>query len=380
MANSMVEALEKLNEEMPDVDKLQQPETTPVNTEIKTEPEPEPKPGIVSQTIDTKQVPTNQTVPSKDTPPTNPEPAEDDSRFYGRLSKMTDGSLKTESDLVALINHYNELVELSEKGFQPQFKDERTKTVYQLLVENAGKEPEAAMRTLRALSFNPEGKTAKEKLFEAFLLDPRNSDLVNNPTDAQKYFEAEYDASYSDADMNPITQRKLQLAERDAIETIKKVQESFKASEEQPRQISEQVVQSITEAVDSFGGVKLAFSENPQENDFLTMTIDESELSALKNDALNVEQWWNNFVSEFSRPDGSFDYPSFIREFYEMRNHQKKAQLAFQHGQKLGELAYINKVRNASNPKDISRVPQPGGVPSKPGSLAEAWGQAVGVS
>lgn len=389
--SNLAEVLEKMNEEMPDVQTLrqEQPNPTPQPTPIQPPANDIPQPPVEAK-MKTEPIGKNQPAP-KDTPipsnannaPTPPAPADDevdDTRFYGRLSKMTEGSLKTESDLVALIEHYNELVEQAEKGFQPKFKDERTKTVYQLLAENAGKEPEVAMRTLRALTFNPEGKTAKEKLFEAFLLDPKNSDLVNDPVNAQRYFEAEYDASYSDTENNPIVQRKLQLAEREAIETIKKVQDSFKAAEEQPRQISEQVMNGITEAVDNFGGIKMAFSDNPQENDFLTMSIDEAELSALKNDALNVEQWWNNFVNEFAKPDGSFDYTSFIKEFYEMRNHAKKAQLAFQHGQKLGELAYINRVRNASGPKDISKVPQSNGTPTTPSNVLEAWAQAKGVN
>ena len=372
------EALAKLNEEQPDVDNLKtgnppaEPATPPASEPANEQPI---KTEFKTEALPPKDTPSPQTNANPAAPVNTPEEV-DDTVFYGRLSKMTDGSLRTEDDLANLITHYNELLEQAEQGFQPKFKDERAKVVYQLLADNAGKEPEVAMRTLRALSFNAEGKTAKEKLFEAYLLDPVNSDLTE--LDARRYFEAEYDALYSDVESNPISQRKLALAERAALEKIQGVKESFKAAEEQPRQVSEQVVKAISEAVEGFGGIRLAFSENPQENDYLNMAIeDPAELEALKNDALNVDQWWNNFVSEFNTSKG-FDYQGFIREFYEMRNHQRKAQLAFQHGQKLGELKFINEKRNASG-KDIADVPQPSGVKKVPSSAVEAWAAAVGV-
>jgi hypothetical protein len=102
---------------------------------------------------------------------------------------------------------------------------------------------------------------------------------------------------------------------------------------------------------------------------------DPQELQALKQDALNPQEWWQNFLTGFETDKG-FDYKNFIREFHEMRNHQKKAQLAYDHGFKLGQLAHINEARNASNPKDISRAGSPGVGNAGPKSVLDAWAQA----
>lgn len=353
------------------------PVPTPVIPPAKPAEPVIPKPG--DKPVDTPKPavePKNNTAPTEPKPGDAPTPAPvvdvPDEAFYGRLSKLTGDAIKSEKDFVGLINHYNELLDQSEKGFTPQFKDERAKLVHQLLTDNPGREPEAAMRTLRALNFNPEGKSAQDKLFEAYLLDPKNSDL--GPIEAQKFFEAEYNKKYSDLEDNIITQREHALAVREAEQNIKKVQDSFKASEEQPQKISEQVQQSINDAVDNFGGIKMAFTDNPQESDFLNMAVeDPTELESIKQDLSNPQEWWNNLLQGFTNEKG-FDYPALIREFYEMRNHEKKAQLAFQHGRKMEEVFQLNKARNASDPTKIEDVGQPGASPAAgPKSVQEAW-------
>lgn len=356
----------------------------PASTTVPTDPKAGEKPP--TETVPAPEPKKDNTAPAEVKPGEVPTPAVDDVPdpvFYGRLSKLTEGSIKSEEDFVGLINHYNELLEEAEQGFQPKFKDERTKLVYQLLADNAGREPEAAMRTLRALAFKPEGKTAQDKLFEAYLLDPMNSDL--GPIEAQGLFQAEYNALYSDVEENPLKKRQLDLAVRKAEETITKVKEGFKPAEEQQvqaRQISEQVERSIYDAVDNFGGIKMAFTDNPQKSDFLTMAIDDQkELESLKQDSLNPQQWWNDFMGQFTNEQGQFDknsYNAFVREFYEMRNHAKKAQLAYDHGRKSMEVEFINKARNSSDPKKIENVGQPGSVETGPKSLLEAWAKSAG--
>lgn len=404
MANNIQEALKEMNQnpeavqiggdagkpsnQSPPETKTETPPATPPTTPASTEPKAGEKPP--EQTIPA-------TEPKKDTAPTEPKPGEapvatetpkevevPDPVFYGRLSKLTEGSIKSEQDFIGFVNHYNELLEQAEQGFQPKFKDERAKLVHQLLTDNAGREPEAAMRTLRALAFKPEGKSAQDVLFEAYLLDPKNSDL--GPIEAQEYFKAEYDKMYSDIEENPLTKRQQALAVREATDTINKIKTDFKPAEdkqpEQARQISEQVERSIHEAVDNFGGIKMAFTDNPQEGDYLTMAIeDPQELETLKQDSLNPQGWWNDFMGQFTNAQGQFDkdsYQAFVREFYEMRNHAKKAQLAYEHGRKSMELEFINKARNASDPKKPADLGQPGAVETGPKSLAEAWLKAAG--
>lgn len=337
---------------------------------------PTPEPGETPPATPADD-PLKNTAPAEPKSATTPAtPSEDldipDEKFYGHLSKMTGGTIKSEEEFAGMINHYNELLEQAEQGFQPKFKDERAKLVYQILAENEGREPEAAMRTLRAISFNPEGKSAKEVLFEAYLLDPRNSDL--GPIEAQKYFEAEYEEKYHDVEGNPIKERQQALAVRDAKDAIKKIKDGFSATEESAREISEKVVSAISSAVEKFGGVRLAFTDNPQESDYFTMTVEPKELESLKQDALNPQEWWAKFLTGFETEKG-FDYQAFIREFHEMRNHHKKAELAHKNGFKLGQLAKINETRNASDPKRIDQA-QPAGQ-GKEQTMYEAWAGAA---
>lgn len=308
--------------------------------------------------------------------PATPEPAVNDEVFYSRLSEVTEGSVKTQDDLVRLITDYNELVEQSQKGFEPKFPDERAKWAYQLLTQNQGKEPEAAMRTLRALSFDTKGKSEKEVLFEGYLLDPNNADLA--PAKALQYFEAEFEEKYSllgkdDAELTPEQQRQKLNQERQLANSVRetkgsfeKLQTEFKATEEEPRQVSEKVVSSINSAVDKFGGIKMTWAENPTDLDFLQIPIeDQQELQAIKQDALNPNEWYNQFIGQFdlSTQQG---YDEFIQEFYMMRNHKKIAQLAYDHGYRLGDLARVNKLKNATQPADIAK-----GAASPPASPAE---------
>jgi Predicted membrane protein len=346
-------------------------------------PEPPKEPAkeskITTEAI-SKNTPTEPatTVAKSNEPAAQAPPAQGndipDEAFYGRLSKLTDNTIKTEQDFVGLIEHYNELLEKSEKGFEPKFQNERAKWAYQVLTQNAGSEPEAAMRTLRALNFDPKGKEARDVLFEAYLQDPKNSDLT--ALNAQKYFDAEYDEKYGDVEGNPIKERQLALAVREATQSLEKIRNDFSSTEEPAKQISEEVENSISSAVEDFGGVRLAFSDNPQETDFLNMPIeDPNEIESLKQDALNPQEWWAKFLQGFDTDKG-FDYPNFIREFHEMRNHQKKAQLAFDHGRKIERVAYLNEARNASDPKDISRTGAPAAGGKEP-TFVEAWANAA---
>ncbi len=293
-------------------------------------------------------------------------------KFYGRLSKMTGGSIKSEEEFAGLITHYNELLDQAEKGFEPKFENERAKLAYQILSQSAGSEPEAAMRTLRAISFNPEGKTPKEILFEAYLVDPKNSDIPAGRH--QEYFEAEFEHKYGDLDGNLVKERMLSNEVKEASKTISEIAKSFKTVEAAPAKISEQVQTSIFNAVEDFGGVKLAFSENPQESDYLTMALDPNEIETLKQDLVQPGNWWNEFVGQFTNSQGQFDdnsYKELAREFFEMKNHQKKAELAYQHGYKLGQLAKVNEARNASNPKEIANTTQ--AASKGEGTIFDAW-------
>src|SRR5690348_14431538 len=146
--------------------------------------------------------------------------------FGESLSVLTDGHLKTVDDLVGILNHYNELLTQAEEGFKPKFKDERAKKVYQILEGAQGSETAAAMRTLRALNFNPEGKTPKDYLFEAYLLDPKNSDL--SETRAARLFEEEYNDLYGDIEGNDRKTRQLELKVKEAKAMIDQVQNDFK--------------------------------------------------------------------------------------------------------------------------------------------------------
>lgn len=312
-------------------------------------------------------------------------PAVPDDVLYGRLSEMTGGTIKSQEHLVKLINDYNGLVEQAEKGFEPKFSDERAKWAYQLLTKHQGSELETAQRTLRALSFNIEkAGTQKEVLFEGYLLDPKNSDL--SPSKANQYFEAEFEEKYSllgkeDSELSAdqvrqklVQERKFAQEVRETKEQIQKIQTDFKAGEEKPRQISEDVVNKIGLAVKEFGGIKLAFTDNPQETDYLNIAIDNpQELEDLQKDALNPQEWWNNFVGQFDL-NTQKGYKEFIQEFHRMRNYAEHQQLTYEHGEKMGELKHLNKARNSSSPKQVAQVATPG--TGKKLSFQDSWAAA----
>lgn len=309
----------------------------------------------------------------------SPEPATPDADevVFSRLSELTEGRLSSEEDFVGLINHYNELVEKAEKGFEPKFADERAKWAYQLLANNAGAEIETAQRTLHALSLKDVDKMdAKSALYNAYLMDPKNFDLT--PAEAMEYFEAEYSEKYPDLENNPLLKRNHDVAAREARQQIMKIQSDFKATEAKPQQVSQDVIDNISNTVGNFGGVKIAFSDNPQESDYLTVPIDQKEVEQFQKDSLNPNEWLNNTVSQFALPDGRYDYEGYVREMYEMRNHRQIRQLAFEQGKKAGLLEKIRKDRNATTPQEIASVGSGGPAPvQQEGSFFDAWENAM---
>lgn len=309
------------------------------------------------------------------TPPVDTNP---DSVFSERLSSLTDGHLKSVDDFVGLINRLNDLEAQAEEGFKPKFKDERAALVHKILAENPGNETEAAMRTLRALSFKPEGKSPKDVLFQAYLLDPKNSDL--SELQAKDFFEAEYSEKYSGLDpdnTNENTKRTAQrtqdLAVKEALANITQIQGDFKTVEEKPAAIAQDVEVSIKKAVENFGGIRIAFTDNPQENDYLNVAIsDPQELAAIQQMALDPIGEWNQFMEQFSLPNGKFDYPNYVRAHYERTHAVELRQAAYDHGFTAGKLAKVNETRNASDPKQIHQQGAQGGA-QRPVSFQDAW-------
>lgn len=299
-----------------------------------------------------------------------------DSVFSEDLSALTDGHLKTKDDLVGILQHYNELLTQAEEGFKPKFKDERAKKVHQILADSPGMEPAAAMRTLRALNFNPEGKTSKDYLFEAYLLDPKNSDLSESR--AARLFEEEYNETYGDIEGNDRKQRNLELSVKEAKATIDKIQGDFKSIEEAPARISKEVEETIQKVASSFGGIRIPFTDNPTEMDYLNVPVNDPKvLASLQEIALNPKEASDRFISQFATQNG-YDYPAYFQALYERENAPQLRQQAYDHGYKQGQLAKTRQIANASEKKDIA---DSGGAPpsSAPKSVSEAWAKAIGV-
>lgn len=310
--------------------------------------------------------------------PTDAPEGGNDEVVFKRLSEMTGDTIKSEEDFVGLINHYNELLDQAEKGFEPKFNDERAKWAYQLLTNNPGAELETAERTIRALRLDVGKMDPKEALFNAYLLDPKNSDL--SPAQAAEYFEAEYEEKYPDIDNNPLVKRRHEVEAREAKQAIEKLQKEFQAAEtSKPQEVAPEVIESIGRTVENFGGIKMAFTDNPQESDYLTIPVkDEKELHQLQQEAAHPNEWLNSHMNQFVDKSGKFDYQAYIQDFYEMRNHKAIRQEAYDHGVKRGLMQKVNQDRNQQTPQEIAKLGSQAPTPvEKPKSLFDAWQQAA---
>lgn len=306
-----------------------------------------------------------------------PEDSQDipDEVFQTHLSKKTGGKLKSLADFEAIANEREALLKQVAEGIQPKFKDERAKWAHKLLSEDQGDGLQSAMRTLRALSYDTKGKEGKDVMFESFLLDPKNSDL--SPERAREYFEADFDRKYGNADSDVLQKRELDLAIRSATESISKLQNDFKATEEKPLQMAKEVEDAVAKAVNSLKGLKFSFSDNAPETEILNVAIeDPQELQSLQQAMLMPDQAYEALASKFGSEGKPFDYEGFAKEIWKRNNVDKLMKLSQEQGFKLGKLAQLNENRNASNPKDVSKIGQAGGGDATPGSLAEAWQKA----
>jgi hypothetical protein len=313
---------------------------------------------------------------STGTPANEPQDIADDV-FIAHLSKKTGGKLNNLTDFEAIVSERDAFKKQVDEGIQPKFSSERAKLAHKLLSESQGNEIQSAMRTLRALSYETKGKEGKDIMFEAYLLDPKNSDL--SPENAREYFEADFERKFGNAETDVLQKRELELSVRSATEAITKLQTEFQTTEEKPMQVAKEVEEAVSKAVKGLKSLKFSFSENAPETEVLNVAIDNpQELQALEEAVLMPDKAYNELASQFGDVN-SFNYGAFTQELWERNNHKKLRQLAYDHGFKLGKLAQLNENRNASNPKDVSKIGNPGGGNGEPKSLAEAWAKAQGV-
>lgn len=313
-------------------------------------------------------------------PKTDPE--KDTPNVFSHLETYTSGRIKSEDDFREVMDHYNELLDKEEKGFEPQFRSDQHKLAYEMLSGvKPGTEIDVARRNLRTLSIDTAKLSGKDLLFEAFLLDPENSDLT--PEKAQEYFEADFQSRFSDVEHNLLQKRALEKEERKAKELIQGTQDKFLKSStegEKTGVVDEKTVQAIKKASEGFAGIKLAFTENAEDKDLLTIEASDEELASLEHHAQNPTQWWKDFVSQFETENG-YDYNAFVRNFYELTNINKVKQLTYEHGLKQGQQRQINKDTNFSASQSAAQKGRtPASQGKEPGSIYEAWAGAQGKS
>ena len=309
-------------------------------------------------------------------------------QFESRLSELTGGTLQNEEDFRTLVEEYNSLVEEKQKGFEPQFDDERTKKAYQLLKGlTPGEAIEQANRIIQTLRIDPTKMDAKELIFEGFLLEPENSDLTREK--AWEYFQEFYDKTYSSDDL--LTKRKLEVDSKKAKDAIMKMQAEYlkvpEEAQDQQQGPNPEVIKQVKRAVDQFGGLELSFSENAPENELMKVLIEntpegQQELADLQKYSENPGIWWTDFINQFTTKNG-FDHDAFVNEMYQIVNHKKLMRLAVNHGREVERLSRLNTARNSSeqNKDDVkvnnSRVPA--GPRKEAGSFVEAFADALGT-
>lgn len=355
-------------------------------------PKPEPKP---SDTATSKSLAPNDPAFVRGTDDTSPAPSDEgaaaskdaapaeDTQVFSRLSELTSGAIKSEQDFRETIEDYNRLLAEAEEGYKPKFKSEAHRLAYDLLANvPTGQEMETARRTLHTLSLDLTKLSDKDLLFEAYLLDPDNSDLTREK--AWEYFDADFEKRFANAADDKLVERELQKNSRKAKETIDKAQKDFQAARESaevPEGPSDEVVSAVSKAVKGFGGLEMAFSEDASGDDMLRIPVeDPKELQRLEEYASDPRKWWNDLLKDFSTKDG-FDYEGFTREIYELSNHRMIKAKIYNHGYERGKATQLAKDRNSSSlNKDatLTRGRVPSAPTKEPASFAEAFGQALG--
>lgn len=298
--------------------------------------------------------------PVVQTPVATPEPAAtptavDDTVLFNRVSEMTRGVIKSEKDLTGLYQRYTQLEDQVKAGLKPKFLNERAEWAHKVLSENPGQELDVAIRIATALKVAEKlpSMSAKDKLFNGFMLDPLNSDL--SPDEMRGVFDAQYEKKYGNPEERDIlTKREHDIAVRQAEQAIQKISSEFKITQAEPERISQEVVSSVEQVINEFGGVRIGFSDNPTENEFLTIPVgNDQELAQIKEDVLDPGKWHQNYLSQFETDNG-FDYQGYIQDRWERENHVAIREQAFEHGKKLGRLEALNEARNASTPADLA--------------------------
>lgn len=315
--------------------------------------------------------------------PDGTEPqAADHSKLYTRLSELTEGTIEDEQSFRDLVTRYNELETQAAEGFKPKFRDENHRRAYEMLANvPKGKEVETARRTLHALSLEPDKLKGKDLLFEAFLLDPDNSDLSRER--AGKLFDLDFNERFENASENELVARALEKEERKAKELIEKTQSEFmqqaqEATHETP--VNPKIAEDIAAAIKGFAGIELSFAENAPEIDRLKIKIENpADLEAIQHYAQNPNDWFKDLISEHRDDKGNFDMQGWVRTLYELHNHRMLQRRAYDHGIEIGKRQQLNKDRNSTPPAEavLQRARVPAGGKKEPASFADAFGEAM---
>ena len=308
----------------------------------------------------------------QETPPATP--AEDQTpeaqeqragNAFNYLNELTDGAITNLGEFDGFVNHYNELLEQSQQGFEPKFENKRTEWAYNVMAKAPkGEELKTALRQLQVLTLDPNILSEQQLQFEAYMLDPDNRDLSRE--EGWDYFLVDYDKKYDPNAMaeDPRLKREHTVATNRGRDLIKKAQDDFESisvnegTDTDTSADTTEVKNEVNNAVNNFGGVAIAFSDDAAEGDRLEIPVEESQRNQLMQNALDFQGWWKTHIQSFVDPtSGRFDYGSFAREVYEMTNHHQIKQSSFEHGFKMGASSVTNVAKNrqpAPGSKDIA--------------------------
>lgn len=278
------------------------------------QPAEPPTENTESDTTSEPANPDNSEVPAGTAPEQTEEP--DKNLGWERVAQVSNGKVRDEETLSKLLESYDQLQAQASQPREPEFETAGQKQAFEFLKGWKGNEVQGLQRFLEVQNLNLQDMSAKDKLFEAFRLDPNNAGLGADR--ARRIFDQKYEQQFGDVEGDELKNWELEQEVKKAESTLGKIksdfEEAMKPKPEEPDDNHQERLQQLSSVADGYTGIKLSFEDGSPVN------VPATDKEGLKKDLLDPQGFWQRTIQSFVDDKGSFDHKKYAEFIHIMRD------------------------------------------------------------
>lgn len=289
------------------------------------------------------------------------------------VSEMTSGKIVKVSDVTAVLEDYERLLDLEKNPEKLLENHPRAAALWKFVKTQPGEDVAAdSQRYYQIMALDTEKMSAKQSQFEAYMLEPENRDLSRE--DGKALFDKKYEKLYGEdvkldelKEEDPLLYREHQVATNQAKESIDKLKSEFKSEttetteESWTQEEQDEFDQGIAETLKEFEGISIAFDPDAKDEDKVNFQLDSDGKKEFAHYLNNPGEWWKDQLAGFlDDKTEKFDHKGF-RNFMMLRMFPEQLlNIAHKQGFERGKIWTQQDAKNAST-EEIKETPAPEG-------------------